>query len=83
MKTVLALVLLALSGCTTTMPRSVGPDSYEVEVMGTNMTVGPATAQATAFCAAMNKKALILTTGSAGVLLSARGYVTFKCVDAG
>ena len=82
MKTVLIFVaLLAIGGCTTTMPRSAGPDSYEVEVLGTNQTVGPATDKAVAFCAAMNKKALILTTGSAGVLLSARGYVTFKCVE--
>lgn len=74
-------LLLCLTGCVTTAPQSIGRDTYVVETMGTNMTVGPALKKATAFCAQQNKKVNLLTTDKAGLGIGANTSITFQCLD--
>lgn len=76
-----AIGLVALCGCVTTQPQSIGRDTYMVETMGTNMTFGPALRRATAFCADQGKKVQLMTANKSGMGAGANASVTFMCLD--
>ena len=84
MKTVLAFVLLALSGCAIVgTPQPTGRGTFLVSSRVGGDPLGAAIAAANKFCAARGQVATVLETQQRGSMVADGVNIKFACVDAG
>lgn len=81
MKIAVFAAAVALVGCVTTEPQSIGRDTYMVETMGSNLSYGPVLRKANVFCAKQGKKVQVVSQDKGGVMVSANTTLKFMCLD--